>query len=57
MTDMTMCTNHMCPNAPCCKRHRAKASESQSHRFFNYQVSSKGVVCDHYIPSYSISVR
>ena len=56
MADIAMCTQTLCPNAPTCYRIQAKPSEfMQSYGVFNFQMSSKGVVCEHYWPTHRVT--
>ena len=51
MTDITMCTNALCPNAEHCYRVQAPPSEHWQSMFcWDYNVDKNGVICDGYIP-------
>lgn len=52
MTDITMCTQKICPNSGHCRRVQAKASDWQSWATFEYTLSARGVECDSYMPMY-----
>jgi hypothetical protein len=50
MTDITKCTQTLCPNSPTCYRVQAKSGDLQSYSEFKYTVSANGVECDNYYP-------
>jgi hypothetical protein len=57
MADITMCAQTQCPNAGHCYRVQAQLnSHWQSVAMFKYTISTRGVVCDNYLPTTSTVV-
>jgi hypothetical protein len=54
MADITKCLNLLCPNAEHCYRVQAKDSDWQSYSMFTYMISTIGVECENYWPTYLI---
>lgn len=53
MTDITKCTNKLCPLAKTCFRFTAKDGYWQSYADFKYKETTSGVVCDNYYRMWS----
>ena len=52
MSDTTMCSQTLCPNAGHCYRVQAEPNQDwQSVMMFMYTISARGVECDGYMPT------